>query len=408
MVGMVVLSGASIWAAVALLDQGFTRRADAGNGAMTSSLLLNAAQETQRLQARLDERRRSLDAALVLLLAAVPSSAPAMAPLPALERLCGKVTLPPGVKRAGVVDGETGDLVALVETGDKGCVDRLWNLQVQALTGPPFPLPVEVERLAQSALYGMSHVEDGRTTVVGVHREGVFAQLRLARGDGGRAAFMDFSVAELEVPISARGVRLDSFVTVGGVVAGYIHGGPGAGMVPAAVKRIKAGENHALELPDVVEAAASRAVLAWLFPDESDDGDLALAGHQVPLDASLGVPVMLCTVASAPWPVANGRTPWLLWLLVLLAAVAQVAWLVLVTRGLSRALWSTAQRVRKSWMVSHEDEHLPSDEERAAQLLDAMTDGTRDTVQAAFGKGDRYWGKGPLQRLLERLRGNKD
>ena len=252
-------------------------------------------------------------------------------------------------------------------------------------------------------MYGMGHVVDGQTVVTGVHRSGIGVHVRLARASAGRAAFVDVKLADLPPPPAVSGVRLDSYLTVGGVAVGYIHGGPGVGMVPAAVKRIKKREELVNQLPVVVEAAASRAVLAWEFPEHFDDGDLALAAREVPLESQLPHPLGLSVVSSAPWPSATADLRWRLLVLVLAAAGMQLILVVLLTRRLSRALSNTANQVRVAWMPALEGEPEPTDDERAARLLAAMSEGTRDTLGAAYGKDARHWSGGPLQRLLDLL-----
>ncbi|MEW5855250.1 MAG: hypothetical protein AB2A00_41115 [Myxococcota bacterium] len=404
MVGSVLLALMLMTTSVWLLGRAFGRRADEQAGALTAALELAAQQESARLMAALQEHQGEMDRTLSSLLQLAARPAPEMAPLGALTRVCDQVTLPDGVTRAGVVDLETATVRAWVEAGEKGCVDRWWSLQVQSLTGPPFPAPKDVARMAQSAMFGMGHVVEGQTSITGAHREGVLVHLRHAKASSGLAAFMDFKVAELPRPPVVGGVRLDSFVTVGGVTTGYIHGGPGIGMVPAAVKRIKRREELVNQLPEVAEAAASRAVLAWLFPEESDEEDLAIAGHQVPLEASLPLPVTLTVVSSAPWPATMLEVRVQFLLLFLVAACAQLLLIVLVTRRLVRALTKMATQVSAAWMPPRHDEDEIDDEERARRLFEAMTEGTKETILAAHGAGERFWSAGPLQRLLQAIR----
>lgn len=402
MAASVVLAGVSLVCTAWVLGQSLQRRADQGSGALTASLQLASVLESERLQAALEQRTREVDGALVALLKTTRAAAPSGVPVSAVVGACGPGVLADGVLRAGVMEPDSATMMAFLERGEKGCVDRLWSLSVQALTGPPFPAPDELERLAQTSLFGMEHVEDGRTSLIGVYRDGIQVRFRYARADGSRAAWMDVVPAEVPAPPAVGGVRQDDFVTVGGVVAGYIHGGPGMGMVPAAVKRIKAKEKWVRELPDVTRAAASRAVLAWLFPHDSDDHDLALAAHVVTLESAVPLPVQLCTVSSAPWPAATARLQLLA--LFLLLAAAHVLLFALLTRRLARSLWTSAQQVRASWMVSHDAESDPSDAERAARLLEALAAGTRETLHAAFNGAARFWSDGPLQRLLAYLR----
>jgi hypothetical protein len=399
-----LITAASLVLCTWMLGRTLNRRSDEGAGSLSGALQLASVQETNRLMDVLATRADELDTILTSLLAEAPPVPLEGAPLSATHKLCEALPLPPGVTRMGVMGIAPTVPLAWLERGEKGCVDRLWSMQVQALTGPPFPAPDDVARLAQAGLFGMDHAEEGKTLLVGVYREGVLAHVRYSRGATGRVAFADFKLADLPPPPQVPGVRQDTFITVGGVVAGYVHGGPGVGTVPAAVKRIKAHEDRALLLPDVVEASASRAVMAWMDKTLWDAADLAVAGHAFTVSAALPFPIQLVTVSSTPWPAGTLRARLQLALLLVLAVTLHALALLVFNRRLARALWTNVNAVRAAWMVSHEDVELPDDNERAAQLVDTMARGTQETLRAAFGDGDRTWAPGPLERLLDLVR----
>ena len=68
---------AGVFLAVWLVGLGLGRRAEEQQGALTSSLQLNADLESQRLQAALQEQQRGLDRMLSALLDATARAAPA-------------------------------------------------------------------------------------------------------------------------------------------------------------------------------------------------------------------------------------------------------------------------------------------------------------------------------------------
>lgn len=390
----------SVLATLILVDRQLGRRTDQQAGTLGASLDLAAQHEAWRLEQELQRQQTALDAVAVSMLALVTTPASPQAPLAAAARLCDRVSFPDGVDEAGVVDVKTAEVLALAKLLEGDCTDPLWALNVEALDGPPFPPADEVIRLGQAAMLGADDAQHDATTLVAVHRQDVWVRLRFARGQGSRVAFVVFRPNALEAPPTVPGARMDSLVTLGGVAAGYIHGGPGLGMVPAAVRRIKAGQNRALQLPEVAEAAASRAVLAWLFPATWDDGSLVLAGRRFTLAANTPLPVDIVAVASAPRPTAQASLRWQLVVLLVLALLLQAAVGMFLTRKLAHALWHTAHQTRRAWLISHDDPDEPDDIQKAQRLVDATMDGTRDVVRAAYGQGDQFWSTGPLEALV--------
>jgi hypothetical protein len=387
------------WGALEILSAAVGRR---DRGPLPGALGAAATLEGQRLAGQVRGTVAAADGLLARVLG-VPAVPQDEAAVPWQPGLCGLGEWPAGVVRVGLVDVERAMPLGLMDMLENRCVDRVGVLAAQAVTGPPFPGEKEVTRTSLRATWALDRAPEGATAVVAAYPEGSSAVVRLARREGGRVAMADVVLRKLGRPPAVEGARLDAVVTLGGVEVGYAHGGPRDEEVVKAVKAVKVGAARALDLGEVADRAAARAVLGWLHA-ERDDDDSAVAGVRESLSTPVGE-LGLVVVASAP-------LPWVwVWRGPLAAGLGLVAGLLLllaqglVSRRLARALRRTAVEVREAWMGLREDD-VGSDEDvrRAGMLLDTLGERTRETLEAAFGTSERFWAPGTLGRLVDLLR----
>ncbi|MEW5850244.1 MAG: hypothetical protein AB2A00_15755 [Myxococcota bacterium] len=388
----------AVGATAEMLRQDFGRREAGPDHPLPSALRGLATVENLRLQTALRGATSNVDALLTEVLRASPEVDP-QAAVPWTPGLCD-VAWPQAVVRAGLVDVSAPAPLSLVELPGGKCLDRVGMQAFQALSGPPFPSAVDVARVALMALSATDMAKHNTTLPILAYRDGNRAVVRLARRQFARVAWADLRMDSLPAPPVLEGARLDSLMMLDGVPVGYVHGGPERGALKGAFDDVKSGKTRALDLHGVAQASSAQGVVAHLYP-ALDDGRLALGSASAMVDTPVGR-LDIMTVAATPWPAHPAR---LLPRLVVITGGAALVLLVLamlLARRMGGALWRTAGHVREAWLGLREDDvDSEEDRRRATVLLQGLSDGTRATLEAAYGKGERFWAPAPVGRLLD-------
>lgn len=391
--GAMAAGAGAAWVALHWVTEAAGRTGN--TGPVASSLAAAATLEAQRVKAEIDRAVQEADGAMLQAMR-LPMQTGSGAPVPWVPGMCA-IAWPKGVARAGLVDG--GVPAGLVELASGKCLERMGTLAAQALTGPPYPAAKDVARAAQGAVAGTGDAVEGEVRTVLAYREGTAAVIRVARKMGNRVAWLEVPLSALPAAPATGEVRLDSLVVKDGVEVGYALGGPKAAAVTGALEGIRGGTTRALDLEDVARESAAQGVIAARNPDE-DDGRWAFSQASV---RAVGVEVVV--VASTPWPAAAGWRVGVAAAAGILGALLMLVLQMVTARRLANALWGTAREVREAWLGLREDD-VGSDEDarRAQVLVDAMAARTGETLEAAFGKAERFWAPAPVERLVQVVR----